>query len=111
MPIERLHWKVLNLKRVVQYGTDRGKLTEVTNKHSLNVAINDSREIQLGTIGKVLQWTPLSRFSLALATEEEATVVETGTKKHTSVRKATVKDAFPWAEFEMVIEWDVSQNW
>jgi hypothetical protein len=47
---------------------------------------------------------------LALATEEEATVVETGTKKHTSVRKATVKDAFPWAEFEMVIEWDVSPN-
>ena len=121
MPIERLHWRVLSVQRRVLHGADRGKITIVTKQHNLNGAINDSREIQLGTIGSVLQWTPLSRFSLTIAApaaataeeeeEKEGAVPATRRKKQgRSIREATLKNTFPDSEFEMVIVWDVDPS-
>ena len=121
MPIERLHWRVLRVQRRVLHGADRGKITIVTKQHNLNGAINDSREIQLGTIGSVLQWTPLSRFSLTIAApaaataeeeeEKEGAVPATRRKKQgSSIREATLKNTFPDSEFEMVIVWDVDPS-
>jgi hypothetical protein len=67
-------WNVRSLKYRSSLGKDVGRVIELTKIGNIGVAINDSSELQIGPVGRYLQWLHMSSLRLIInSTDQTAT--------------------------------------